>query len=60
MDALTRVLVGLYEEIERPANPIDFFLEHLSSGVPMKAELDALREEMTDMQTKVRLKYMPR
>ncbi|CAG7830615.1 unnamed protein product, partial [Allacma fusca] len=27
MDALTKVLVGLYEEPEKPANAIDYFLE---------------------------------
>lgn len=53
MDALTRVLVGLYEEPERPSNAIEYFLDRLGSGVPLKAELETLQNEVTDLQKKV-------
>ncbi|ODN00141.1 C-Myc-binding protein [Orchesella cincta] len=53
MDALIRVLVGLYEEPERPSNAIEYFLERLGAGVPLKAELEALQNEISDLQRKV-------
>jgi len=56
MDSLTRVLVSLYEEPERPQNAIDYFLDRLASGLPMKAEMENLQSELTDLRKKVKLK----
>lgn len=53
MDALTRVLVSLYEEPERPSNAIEYFLDRLGTGVPLKAEVETLQNEVSDLQTKV-------
>jgi hypothetical protein len=53
MDSLTRVLVSLYEEPERPSNAIEYFLEKLASGAPMKAEMDSLQQEINDLKKKV-------
>jgi hypothetical protein len=41
VDALTKVLVGLYEAPERPANAIDFVKEYL--GVPVGVDLEELK-----------------
>jgi hypothetical protein len=48
-DALTKVLVGLYEEPERPANAIDYIKKHLS-GVN---EVDALKKENDELKNKM-------
>lgn len=53
MDSLTRVLVSLYEEADRPANAIEYFLEKLANGNPAKKELESLQEEMNEMKKKV-------
>ena len=41
IDALTKVLVGLYEVPERPGNAIDFIKEYL--GAPVGVDVDELR-----------------
>ena len=38
VDQLTRVLVGLYEEPEKPANAIDFVKKYLGSPTDIDAE----------------------
>lgn len=53
MDSLTKVLVSLYEEPERPGNAVEYFLERLASGVPMKAEMESLQLEINDLRKKV-------
>ncbi|OXA40469.1 c-Myc-binding protein [Folsomia candida] len=52
MDSLTKVLVSLYEEPERPGNAVEYFLERLASGVPMKAEMESLQLEINDLRKK--------
>ena len=49
-DALTKVLVGLYEEPERPSNAIDYIKKHLS-GVN---EVDALKKENEELKKKIK------
>jgi len=58
IDALTKVLVGLYEEPEKPANALDFV--KLTLGAPtgvdveaLKAENDQLREKNDQMTQKI-------
>jgi hypothetical protein len=53
MDSLTRVLVSLYEEPERPNNAIDYFLDRLAAGLPLKAEMESAVAELTDLRNKV-------
>ena len=55
IDQLTKVLVGLYEEPEKPGNAIEFIKKYL--GAPsdtdveqLKAENDGLKKEKNDLQ----------
>jgi len=50
IDQLTRVLVGLYEEPEKPGNAIDFIKKYLGSPTDidvekLKIEYEKLKEE---------------
>jgi len=47
IDALTKVLVALYESNERPANAIDFVRD--SIGCTSQADLDKLKTAVADM-----------
>lgn len=55
VDALTRVLVGLYEEPERPASAVDYVKRYMgaASGVDveaLRAENERLRAEVSSLQ----------
>jgi hypothetical protein len=43
LDALTKVLVGLYEEPERPANAIDYIKRYI--GAPQNVDVEGLKRE---------------
>ena len=43
LDALTRVLVGLYEEPERPQNAIEYIKRYI--GAPQNVDVDGLKRE---------------
>ena len=43
IDALTKVLVGLYEEPERPPNAVDYVKRYL--GAPTGVDVEAIRAE---------------
>lgn len=50
VDALTKVLVGLYEEPERPVNAVDYVRKFMGEtagddSAQLRAENDQLREE---------------
>ena len=47
IDALTKVLVGLYEEPERPPNAVDYIKRYM--GAPTGIDVDALRQENEDL-----------
>ncbi len=49
VDSITKVLVGLYELPEKPANAIDFIKEYL--GAPVKEDTDRLKK-LVDEQAK--------
>jgi hypothetical protein len=50
IDAMTRVLVALYEEPERPSNPLDFIKQYLgSSGA---SEADTVKSENEELKKK--------
>ncbi|KAI9209412.1 uncharacterized protein BJ171DRAFT_408299, partial [Polychytrium aggregatum] len=51
IDALTKVLVGLYEEPEKPESPIDFIKQFL--GGPSDVDVEALRAENDELKRKV-------
>ena len=52
IDSLTRVLVGLYEEPEKPQNPTDFIKGCL--GAPSDTDVDKLKAENDELKDKVR------
>jgi len=52
MDVLTKVLVGLYEEPEKPNNALDFLKQHLGASMPEAADIEALKLEVTDLRMK--------
>jgi len=53
LDALTKVLVGLYEEPEKPNNALDFLKQHLGANGPENADVEALKLEVTELRQKV-------
>lgn len=44
IDALTKVLVGLYEEPERPPNAVDYIKRYM--GAPTGIDVEAMRAEL--------------
>ncbi|GAQ88042.1 hypothetical protein KFL_003960030 [Klebsormidium nitens] len=50
LDSLTKVLVSLYEEPEKPPTGIDFVKAHL--GGPTPQEFEQLRKEKEELQAK--------
>merc|ERR1711893_248858 len=52
LDALTKVLVGLYEEPEKPNNALDFLRQHLGAAGPDTADVEALKLEVTELRQK--------
>lgn len=49
IDALTKVLVGLYEEPEKPSNALEFVQSHLSTVGPQTADIESLKLENGDL-----------
>ena len=47
MDALTKVLVGLYEEPERPSHAVEYLKKYM--GAPVGVDVDALRAEVASL-----------
>ena len=43
IDALTKVLVGLYEEPERPPNAVDYIKRYI--GAPQNVDVESLKRE---------------
>ncbi|XP_032899400.1 C-Myc-binding protein [Amblyraja radiata] len=52
LDALTKVLVALYEEPEKPNNAMDFLKRHLGTTGPETADVETLRLEVTELRQK--------
>ena len=50
IDQLTKVLVGLYEEPEKPGNAIDFIKKCL--GAPSDTDVEALRADNEELKRK--------
>ena len=53
LDALTKVLVGLYEEPEKPNNALDFLKLNIGVGGPETADVEALKLEVTELKQKI-------
>ena len=51
IDALTKVLVNLYEEPEKPDKPVEFIKRAL--GGPSQTDYDQLKEENTQLRAEV-------
>jgi hypothetical protein len=47
---LTKVLVGLYEESDKPANAVDYIKKFM--GAPTGVDVDALRAENEELKKK--------
>ncbi|XP_069731506.1 C-Myc-binding protein isoform X1 [Phaenicophaeus curvirostris] len=52
LDTLTKVLVALYEEPEKPSSALDFLKHHLGASAPENPEIEALRLEVAEMKEK--------
>jgi len=50
IDALTKVLVGLYEEPEKPANALDFI--KMTLGAPTGVDVEALKADNEQLKLK--------
>ncbi|CAH8501194.1 unnamed protein product [Dicrocoelium dendriticum] len=55
LDTLTRVLVGLYEEPEKPENALEFIRKHMRTDCPDTAEVEAMRVELAELRKKVEM-----
>jgi hypothetical protein len=51
LDALTKVLVGLYEEPERPTHALEYIKRYL--GAPANVDIDGLKRENADLKHQV-------
>ena len=47
------VLVGLYEEPEKPNNALDFLRQHMGTDGPETADVESLKLEVTELRKKV-------
>ncbi|NXM78296.1 MYCBP protein, partial [Serilophus lunatus] len=52
LDVLTKVLVALYEEPEKPSSALDFLKHQLGASAPENTEVEALRLEVAEMKEK--------
>jgi hypothetical protein len=53
MDVLTKVLVGLYEEPEKPNNALDFLKQHLGADTPETADVEVLKLQVCELRQQV-------
>ncbi|KAF2073496.1 hypothetical protein CYY_005205 [Polysphondylium violaceum] len=51
IDALTKVLVGLYEESDKPSDALEFIKKHLGNSLGI--DVDALKQENADLKAEV-------
>mmetsp|Transcript_6268 Transcript_6268/g.6553 ORF Transcript_6268/g.6553 Transcript_6268/m.6553 type:complete len:93 (-) Transcript_6268:92-370(-) len=59
IDAFTKVLVGLYEEPERPQNAVDYIKRYMGAptGIDveaLKAECEQLRKDKIDLENQIK------
>ena len=53
LELLTKSLVSLYEEPEKPGNAVNYLKKHVGGTDNDKAEIDKLQVENSDLKTKV-------
>ncbi|KAL2717177.1 C-Myc-binding protein [Vespula squamosa] len=53
MDALTKVLVSLYEETEKPNDALEYIRKNLGDITENDLEIDTLKKELDDARTKI-------
>ena len=53
VDALTKVLVNLYEEPEKPNNALDFLFHNLGGDGPDSADVEGLKSDIAELQAKL-------
>ena len=53
VDGLTKVLVNLYEEPEKPNNAMDFLMRNLGGGGPESVDVENLKADVIELQAKV-------
>ncbi|XP_046398007.1 c-Myc-binding protein-like [Ischnura elegans] len=56
MDAFTKVLVGLYEEPQRPKDALEYVKKHLGDDSPELVEFESMKAELEEY--KARLKSL--
>ncbi|XP_076297881.1 c-Myc-binding protein isoform X3 [Lasioglossum baleicum] len=65
MEALTKILVSLYEEPEKPDDPLEYVRQRIGNITESDMEMDTLRKELDDAKAKIielktkLLKYEP-
>ncbi|XP_076652983.1 c-Myc-binding protein isoform X3 [Halictus rubicundus] len=65
MEALTKILVSLYEEPEKPDDPLEYVRQRIGNITETDMEMDTLRKELEDAKAKIielktkLLKYEP-
>ncbi|XP_018353465.1 PREDICTED: C-Myc-binding protein [Trachymyrmex septentrionalis] len=52
MDALTKILVSLYEETEKPTDALDYIRKNLG-GIMDPSEFDILKKELEESKAKI-------
>ncbi|XP_029680184.1 c-Myc-binding protein [Formica exsecta] len=53
MDALTKILVSLYEETEKPPDALDYIRKNLGGIVDNTSEIDNLKKELEESKAKI-------
>ncbi|XP_076622823.1 c-Myc-binding protein isoform X2 [Colletes latitarsis] len=53
LDALTKVLISLYEEPEKPKDALEYIRQNLGGITEVDVELDTLRNELKDAKSKI-------
>jgi len=49
VDALTKVLVNLYEEPEKPNNALEFLLKNMNQEGPDTSDVEAMKAELLEL-----------
>jgi len=52
VDSLTKVLVSLYEEPEKPSSAVDFLKQHIGGAPPESADVETLKLEVSQLKEK--------
>ncbi|XP_077261116.1 c-Myc-binding protein homolog [Temnothorax americanus] len=53
MDALTKILVSLYEEVEKPTDALDYIRKNLGGIADNTSDIDNLKKELEESKAKI-------